>query len=42
MQIELSEQEIKLLIGALKFLDPTGFFTNKLIEKLLANIDKPI
>jgi DNA-directed RNA polymerase specialized sigma54-like protein len=41
MKIELTEKEIQLLIGALQFLDPTGFFTGKLIKSLLEQIEKP-
>jgi DNA-directed RNA polymerase specialized sigma54-like protein len=41
MKIELDEKQIQLLIGALQFLDPTGFFTGKLIKSLLEQLEKP-
>jgi len=41
MKIEISEKELHLIIGALQFLDPTGFFTGKLIQTLLEQLEKP-
>jgi DNA-directed RNA polymerase specialized sigma54-like protein len=42
MQIEISEAELKLIISALRFLDPTGFFSSKLQNSLLAQIEKVV
>jgi DNA-directed RNA polymerase specialized sigma54-like protein len=41
MRIEINEKEVQLIISALQFLDPTGFFTGKLIKSLLEQIEKP-
>jgi len=41
MKIELTEKQLELIISALQFLDPTGFFTGKTIQTLLAQMEKP-